>query len=462
MSPVPGSAVWIVAPGALSAFVGLTALVLSFSRKKRPDLHLLSFGSVALLYGIRLLITMQIELSAWEPGRELLFIQAALTYIIPVPLTGFISLLFGRSLGRSLLWAFRLSVLFAVSGILSDAVQAVPMSLQIVNSVLVILWAAVVAINAVFLRKKKPRELKIVLAGFSLFGLFALNENLVDLGMLPWRWKEEWIGFLLFLASLGFAAGRRFFASEERVRELERELDIARRIQSSILPAALPAFPELGMAVRYVPMAGVAGDFYDVLISDGGRFGLLVADVSGHGLGAALLASMLKIAFAAQEEALPAPARVLSGINRTLRGKMENNFVTAACLFIDLEAGVVRSASAGHPPFLICRKGDGGSKAVGENGLILGPFPNADFPETVTSFGSGDRIVVYTDGVTETRHRRGVFFGEDGLERVIRDRRSLPHDRFADALLDDLRTWSGRTPKASFDDDLTLVVVDRI
>jgi sigma-B regulation protein RsbU (phosphoserine phosphatase) len=462
MSPILGSAIGVAALGAVSAFVGLTALIFSLSGKKRPDLHLFSFGSAALLYGIRLIITMQMELSTGEPGEELRFIQAVLTYCIPVPLTGFVSLLFDRSLGRSLVWAFRLSILFAVSGILSDAVQAVPMSLQIANSVLVILWAAVVAINAVHPGTKKPRELKIVLVGFLLFGLFALNENLVDLGVLPWRWKEEWIGFSLFLASLGYAAARRFFASEARVRDLERELDIARRIQLSLLPRTLPAFPGLRMAARYVPMAGVAGDFYDVLIRDRGRFGLLVADVSGHGLGAALLASMLKIAFAAQEEVLPEPARVLTGINRTLRGKMENNFVTAACLFIDLEAGVVRSASAGHPPFRISRKRGGGSRAVGENGLILGPFPEAEFPETITSFGGGDRIIVYTDGVTEMRDRRGAFFGEDGLERAIRDRGSLPPDRFADALLDDLRAWSGRTPESSFDDDMTFVVIDRM
>jgi len=152
-------------------------------------------------------------------------------------------------------------------------------------------------------------------------------------------------------------AANRFSGNEARLRSLEHELEIARRIQSSILPRALPSIRGLEMAARYVPMASVAGDFYDILAPDERHLCLLVADVSGHGLGAAILASMLKIAFASQQDDLHDPDRVLSGMNRALSGKLENNFVTAACLSLDIDTGNLRYAAAGHPPMFSLPKG---------------------------------------------------------------------------------------------------------
>jgi len=104
--------------------------------------------------------------------------------------------------------------------------------------------------------------------GFLVFGLFAQNENLVALHLLPWEWQHEEIGFLVFLAALGTVTANRFLGSEARLRRLENELEIARRIQSSILPRSLLAGRGLKMAARYIPAALVAGDFYDVLAPD--------------------------------------------------------------------------------------------------------------------------------------------------------------------------------------------------
>src|SRR5277367_811642 len=117
---------------------------------------------------------------------------------------------------------------------------------------------------------------------------------------------------------------------------IQKELETARQIQLSILPSEIPRIEGLDIAARYIPMAEVAGDFYDFIVVDEKRIGILVADVSGHGMPAALIASMLKIALSAQGAHAADPAQVLAGLNQTLCGKFQHHYVTAAYLFVDM------------------------------------------------------------------------------------------------------------------------------
>ena len=360
-----------------------------------------------------------------------------------------------------MLWVFRAATLFAFIGILSDVIQGIPFSLERTNNVLVIVWALVIFKNATWPGMKRTRELQIVLVGFIVFGIFAVNENLVALNLLPWGWGEEAIGFLAFLLALGYVAGQRFFSNEARLLTIERELEIARQIQTSILPRTLPSIHGLDMTARYIPMASVAGDFYDVLVQDAQRLCILVADVSGHGVGAALIASMLKVAFASQRHALCNPADVLAGMNNTLKDKLEDNFVTAACLFLDTEAGTLHYASAGHPPLILHRKLQNKIHEFGASGTILGPFPDAEYTCSTMHMESGDRLILYTDGIVETTNASGDSFGDGPFKGFIETHAHLSAGVFADALLEHLSKWSGKPSHKSLDDDLTLVVVDR-
>src|SRR5271168_1570825 len=135
--------------------------------------------------------------------------------------------------------------------------------------------------------------------------------------------------------------------------EINSELEMAREIQLSILPSAVPAINGLDIAARYVPMSAVAGDFYDFIVVDDKHLGILIADVSGHGLSAALIASMIQVALAGQSAHASDPARVLGGLNLALCGKFQRNFVTAAYVYVDLEKLVISYAGAGHPPMLL-------------------------------------------------------------------------------------------------------------
>src|SRR5271154_7446485 len=160
---------------------------------------------------------------------------------------------------------------------------------------------------------------------------------------------------------------------------IQKELETAREIQLSILPERIPKIEGLEIAARYIPMTSVAGDFYDFIVVDEKHVGILVADVSGHGMPAALIASMLKIALSSQVAHAADPAQVLLGLNRALCGKFQHHYVTAAYLFVDMRKRTLTYAGAGHPPLLLWGGSSKGVRAVMENGMFLGRFPFATY-----------------------------------------------------------------------------------
>ena len=238
------------------------------------------------------------------------------------------------------------------------------------------------------------------------------------------------------------------------------ELEMARQIQLSLLPQETPDLHGLEIEARYLPMSSVAGDFYDFLLVDEKHIGILIADVSGHGLASALIASMLQSAFAAQASNACDPSKVLLGLNRALHGKFENQYVTAAYLFVDTEKGMVTYAGAAHPPVLLWQSKTGVVVECLQNGLMLGPFLDASYSETRFSLEEGDKILLVTDGIVETANSSGDQFGMERLRQFVESNHSLPVSRFADALLDELCRWSEHAVGPGQSDDITLLGVD--
>jgi phosphoserine phosphatase RsbU/P len=242
--------------------------------------------------------------------------------------------------------------------------------------------------------------------------------------------------------------------------EINIELEMARQIQLSILPRDTPKLPGLDIVARYLPMTSVAGDFYDFIIIDEQHVGILVADVSGHGLPSALIASMIQVALTAQVGHASDPAKVLSGLNRALCGKFEHNFVTAAYVYVDLEKKMMTYGGAGHPPLLFWSKSAGKVSEALENGLILGMFDEATYASLQLPIGSGDRVVLYTDGVPETKGSSEEEFGTARFVKFMADSKSLLVDQFADGLLDELSRWSGQPRGQGQQDDITVLTID--
>ena len=239
---------------------------------------------------------------------------------------------------------------------------------------------------------------------------------------------------------------------------IKQELEIAREIQSSILPDQVPAIPGLDLAARYLPMTQVAGDFYDFIVIDEKHVGILVADVSGHGMPAALIASMLKIALAAQADCAAEPARVLNGLNQTLCGKFQGHYVTAAYVYLDMEKRILRYAGAGHPPVLMCDGTTGKVRDLDENGFFLSWTTDATYSSREVRLGQGDWIILYTDGITETRNREREEFGVERFRAFTENNSFCSAEEFATKLLDELQHWSGHAADEEPDDDVTLVV----
>ncbi len=235
--------------------------------------------------------------------------------------------------------------------------------------------------------------------------------------------------------------------------EIQNELEVARRIQLSILPTELPKSAHFQIASRSMPMTSVAGDFYDYIVVDDHQAGLLIADVSGHGVPAALIASMVKLAASAQRNIADDPARFLTGMNAALYGNTQSQFVTAAYVHLNAKSGELRYSAAGHPPMLLLR--NGAATKIEENGLMLAAFDFASYANAVHKLESGDRLLLYTDGIIEAANASGDFFGHDALCDLLKTTAKLSSSAAVDSIMSSIRAWSAKQ-----DDDLTVVVCD--
>jgi sigma-B regulation protein RsbU (phosphoserine phosphatase) len=241
---------------------------------------------------------------------------------------------------------------------------------------------------------------------------------------------------------------------------INSELELAREVQLSILPREIPQLQGLEIVARYLPMSSVAGDFYDFVVVDDKHVGILIADVSGHGLSAALIASMLQTALAAQSAHASNPAQVLSGLNLALYGKFQRHFVTAAYLFVDMEKNTAHYAGGAHQPILHWRAGTREVTEFIENGLMLGPFSHSTYSAITFGLEEGDRIVLITDGIVEAVDSSGSPFGMDRLKQILESNHALSASLLADALLYGLSSWSEHAIGTGQADDITVLTID--
>src|SRR6266404_810310 len=264
------------------------------------------------------------------------------------------------------------------------------------------------------------------------------------------------LGFAILLFSFGYVALHLVFANERRLLSVENELAIAREIQTSILPSDVPEINNLSFTSAYRPMTAVAGDFYDFIPVDQKRVGSLVADVTGHGGPAALIASMIKVAMQSVVPCAHDPREVLRGLNRILFRQLHNQLVSAAYLWLDTENHKALYSAAGHPPLLRWREGK--LEPIESNGLLFGVIPDPDYPVCDLPIRTGDRFLLYTDGVIEPENASGDSFGDWKLEQVVRNNQSRPPSELSDQLLSEIRLW--QPASLAQHDDITLIVID--
>ncbi len=320
-----------------------------------------------------------------------------------------------------------------------------------INNAIVITMLAALTMESIR-RKQVDKDFTIVRLGILVFVAFALYDNIA--GVFARFPQKEPVGFAFFLAALGYVAARRSLHRDQQFNALQKELEIARRIQTSILPPAYPQSAHFHVAARYVPMTAVAGDFYDFLITDEAQAGLLIADVSGHGVPAALIASMVKLAATSQRANAADPAQLLAGMNTVLCGNTQEQFVTAAYVYLDAESSTLRYSAAAHPPMLLLRGGD--VIELTENGLMLAAFTFATYTTADYLLEPGDRLLLYTDGLLEAVNLQGEEFGSNRLHALLQETGYLPAEEASTQIISSLERWSSQ----SQNDDLTLLICD--
>ncbi|MDX1959297.1 MAG: SpoIIE family protein phosphatase [Leptospiraceae bacterium] len=238
---------------------------------------------------------------------------------------------------------------------------------------------------------------------------------------------------------------------------LNHELGIAQKLQTSLLPLKSPEIPAILIEARYIPMTFLGGDFYDYHVSRENQLGVLIADVTGHGIAAAMVASMLKTAFQTQRPYYSNPSKVMQEMNNILAGS-NDQLLTASYAYFDISSGLLYIASAGHPPIFQV-KPDGTIRAIKPSGKILGFKQNLPYETGIITFEKGDRFVFYTDGLTDCTDVFGETFGEDRFKELLVSNIALNTEDFADSIIKYTQMWSGKQVP---EDDITLIVLDII
>jgi sigma-B regulation protein RsbU (phosphoserine phosphatase) len=328
-------------------------------------------------------------------------------------------------------------------------------NLLAIISMLVLLPAVLLPKFSRFLAVPNHRILTAATLIFALEVLYTNFSSVLHYRVLP---MVAPLGFAALLFSLGYVALEMLFTNEHRLLSIETELETAKKIQTSILPARVPELENLRISASYLPMTSVAGDFYQFVRSDNNHLGILVADVTGHGVPAALISSMIKVAMQSVTIFADDPAQVLGGLNRILFSGAGGQFASAAYIWIGTEKREALYSAAGHPPLLCWRNSTGEMQRIESNGLLLGIKPDSEYPVCSVRFEPSDRLLLYTDGVTETENVTGEAFGDRQLERTVRNHPLLPASELSLLVLSELQSW--RSAAVSQQDDITLIVVD--
>jgi len=240
-----------------------------------------------------------------------------------------------------------------------------------------------------------------------------------------------------------------------------QELEMAWRIQAGILPDGAPTVRGWDMAARLEPAHETSGDFYDFIPVANDKWGIVIADVTDKGLGAAVfmaLCSTLIRTYATRYPTLPAIA--MSSVNeRILSDTRGSLFVTAFYGILEPDIGRLRYVNAGHnPPFLLSSSKSKKVDRLTRTGIPLGISPDATWQQKIVKFSPGDLLVLFTDGITEARNRHGAFFGDQRLLEVLRANSGRTAEEIQQAVLDEVQRYSGGTPR---EDDIAIIVMAR-
>ncbi|KAF0214882.1 MAG: putative PAS/PAC sensor [Geobacteraceae bacterium] len=237
-----------------------------------------------------------------------------------------------------------------------------------------------------------------------------------------------------------------------------RDMELARQIQLSLLPTAPPELPGIRLAGCCVPAAHVGGDYYDYYKREDGKVDLVVADVSGHSIGAALMTAEARSVMRAQVHLFGSTGEILASLNNILYEDLNHAelFITLFYVKYDTITRTLTYSNAGHVPPLLFRDSDALCRELDADGLILGVRKEVAFEEKQLLMQEGDVLLIYTDGITESRNSAGELFGLARLCSIL----TAGHGDSPQAIIDTvLREVSAFTGTTVLEDDVTMIVL---
>ena len=247
--------------------------------------------------------------------------------------------------------------------------------------------------------------------------------------------------------------------SRDKLVALQNELDVASKMQQSILPTSFPETPEYEIYGNMVPARNVGGDFYDLVPMENGRIGLAVADVSDKGVPAALFMMSSRTLLKGSAIGMGAPGSVLSEVNTMLT---ENNdtmmFVTLVYALYDPETGVLTYSNGGHCNPLVVHPDSSSEELALTGGVALGVMPDLEYREAQTALNPGDTLVLYTDGVSEAMNAQGEEFGVERLQQLFTGQPPASARTAIETIMQAVSDFAGDTPQS---DDVTCLVLRR-
>jgi sigma-B regulation protein RsbU (phosphoserine phosphatase) len=240
--------------------------------------------------------------------------------------------------------------------------------------------------------------------------------------------------------------------------QIQKQLDMASVIQRSMLPDRLDDWNEIKFSVRYNAMEKIGGDFYDIFQLKDNKIGVIIADVSGHGIPAALVTAMAKISFGNAGILFDSPRRIYQEVNKNIIEHMKTqDYLTCFMIAVDDDYNVTYS-NASHQKAVLLRE-NGEIEYLDTGGLFIGALEEArdTYEEKQTSISYGDRIILYTDGIPEAQNSEKKEYSNEGFERSILSHKDKDLEDFTEAIIGDVRDYMGDVGSL---DDITLLIIE--
>ena len=456
------SAITLLIVGVVVVTLGTAAVTVYVFRRRAHERFLLWFGLFSILYGLVLVVrNAAFRLGYGQPEGVELSVERFINLSTNVPGLLLFEEFYGRGWRSSIRWLIGIYCVAAAAAVADVVYKNSLETIPSPGAVLAILVPLVLALGR--LAGYRPPLLpnsRVLFAGLLAFFCAFSFDRLRHPGFGNWHPGIEPYGFLILVVCLGYVTSQRVIADERRLLSLTDEMRAATKIQEAILPHTVPSLKNVQIAVRYAPMTAVAGDLYDFPTVGPNCIGVLVADVKGHGVPAALVASMVKVAVSSQLERNGEPASIIAGLNTVLCREVHEQYVTAVYLNVDEVNRTGRYSAAAHPPPLLWRRGGQVLEKLEGGGLLLGVRPNEPYEETKFSFEMGDRLLLYTDGLLEAENAREQSFGDEVLPSFIQENQNLGTEQFADLLLSEVLSWSRDGAQGGQEDDITVLVID--